>query len=153
MHLAIDRRPRDTSPTSPSFEWKAQRQHPSVHTTILDQAIGALREIVIADGVEPPVAAKAARLLRGAALERRVSAPRVAGIALLVSDALLFTDLDAMTSAQRAPLRHAMRVLSEPFVAQSDESRLVDGLLDNGWDVTASLDGEAFGVFMTPEGD
>jgi hypothetical protein len=123
-------------------------------TTALDEAIGALQDVALGDVVRGADAARAARLLRSAAVERRVSAPRVAGVALLVGDALLFTRVEGLSKPQRAPLRLALRLLNEPFVAQMQESQLVDSLLDHGWEVTASLEPEAFGeLARAPEVD
>lgn len=139
----------DTSASTSADGWSAvppKEATDGVGRTILDEALGALQGVALSDSVTAEDAVRASRLLRAVAVERRVSAPRLSGVAVLVSDALLFTQVEGFSRAQRAPLREALRLLASPFVPQADEGMLVDHLLDNGWDVTASLDPDVFSV-------
>jgi len=112
---------------------------------MLDEAAAALQTVALQPNVTGSEWLRAARLLRSAALERRVVAPRIASVAVLLSDALTFTQPTDVSPAQRGALRSGLKLLTQPFVSTVDEGSLVDALLDNGWDVMASFQAEALG--------
>jgi len=117
----------------------------AVPTSMLDEAAAALQTVALQPNVTGSEWLRAARLLRSAALERRVVAPRIASVAVLLSDALTFTQPTDVSPAQRGALRSGLKLLTQPFVSTVDEGSLVDALLDNGWDVMASFQAEALG--------
>jgi hypothetical protein len=104
-------------------------------SSVLDEATAALRRLAVEDSSNESDWAAAARLLRTAAQDRRLAAPRVASVALLASDAIMFTPRDLALEA-RAPLIETMRLLVEPFVSGDAEERVFDSFLDAGWEVT-----------------
>jgi hypothetical protein len=112
-------------------------------TTALDQALAALKEVAVGSADEARWM-RAARLLRQAALERKYGSPRVASAALVVSDALTFTEVQHVDEGGREPLRVALRVLTQPFVSTEDEAAMFQAFLTGGWYVTAAFDPERF---------
>jgi hypothetical protein len=112
---------------------------------MLDEANAALQRVALHANVSASSWCHAARMLRSAALERRVVAPRVASVALLLADALTFTAPEDVSSTQRGvALKPGLKLLTQPFISTAEEGSLVDALLDNGWDVMASFDPAAF---------
>jgi hypothetical protein len=129
---------------------------PTTSASMLDEAAAALQTVALKPNVAGSEWCHAARLLRSAALERRVVAPRIASVALLLADALTFTSPGDVSPNQRdGALKPGLRLLTQPFVSTAEEGGLVDALLDNGWDVMASFHAEAFGEFANAmtEGD
>jgi hypothetical protein len=112
-------------------------------TTALDQALAALKDVAVGSADEARWM-RAARLLRQAAVERKYGSPRVASAALVVSDALTFTELQHVDEGRREPLRVALRVLTQPFVSTEDEAAMFQAFLAGGWYVTAAFDAERF---------
>ncbi len=120
-----------------------QESH-ATEATCLDRALAALKPLVVRDEVGEEDWVHASRLLREAAIERRHSFPRVASVALLVADALMFTEVGTVAQADRVPLRFAVRLLSQRFISTEEERELLRGLLHHGWYVTPSFNAEVF---------
>jgi hypothetical protein len=112
-------------------------------TTALDQALAALKDVAVGSADETRWM-RAARLLRQAALERKYGSPRLASAALVVSDALTFTELQDVDEGRREPLRFALRVLTQPFISTDDEAAMFQAFLARGWYDTAAFDAERF---------
>jgi hypothetical protein len=80
-----------------------------------NHAIAALRRLLASD--EPFSGAESircARLLRAAAREERRCLPRTASVALLVSDALMFTESERLRDADRDVLWSAISLMTDP---------------------------------------
>lgn len=132
LPIALSRETHRDLKESAGVNGQAEGTKPS---SVLDQATAALRRVAIEDSSDETDWAAAARLLRSAAQDRRLAAPRVASVALLASDAIMFTPRDLALEA-RAPLVQTMRLLVEPFVSGDAEERVFDVFLDAGWEVT-----------------
>jgi hypothetical protein len=111
-------------------------------SSALDEALVALRDVAAGNGAAPH-ALETARLLKRAALERKHSAPRTASVALVVSDALTFTNLADLAEPARQPLHKAVETLVKPFISTDDECDLMKSLLANRWYVTPAFNGAA----------
>ena len=110
----------------------------------LDEALASLKPLLAAGDVEDAEWVRAARLLRSAAIERRLSSPRVASVALLLSDALFFTEVGTIALADRTPLKTGFRMLLQSFVSTEDERSIFRELLEHRWYVTPAFDPETF---------
>lgn len=113
-------------------------------TSALDAAIAAAQALLRVEAIDDAEWVTAARALRSAAVERRRSSPRVASVALLLSDALGFTDPATLAIADRVPLRVGCEVLMQPFVSTDDERRVFAALLEHRWYVTGAFDADGF---------
>jgi hypothetical protein len=139
----------DTAPGTPASAEAGQTTDRSdgavmvEKTTALDRALAALKHIAVGTADEAGWM-QAARLLRQAALERKYGSPRVASAALVVSDALMFTEVGHAGDEGREPLRVALRTLTQPFVSEEDEAEMFRAFLNGGWYVTAAFDAERF---------
>jgi hypothetical protein len=107
-------------------------------TSALDESVAALRDI--ASGGTEAEGIHVARLLRHAALERKHSAPRVASVALLLSDALTFTSVASLSEEDLQPLRTGLLCLMNAFVSTADERRVLRELIAHQWYVTPGFD-------------
>jgi hypothetical protein len=117
-------------------------EQPRKGASALDEALVSLRELAMGHGGAPD-ALETARLLKRAALERKHSAPRTASVALLVSDALTFTNVANLAAVARQPLRTALETLVKPFISTEDERQVMQSLLANQWYVTPAFNGAA----------
>ncbi len=141
-------------PRTTGTEGDARSVRVGPHPRILDDAVAALQPVALEPESTPSERAMAARLLRSAALERRLLAPRVAGVAVLLSDALTFTSLsEGVSGSQREALKVGLRLLTEPFISTGEEGDFVDALLNSGWDIVAPLDFGELAELDVAEGD
>jgi hypothetical protein len=128
----------DTAPGTPASAVAGQTTDRSdgaemvEKTTALDQALAALKQVALGTADEAGWM-QAERLLRQAALERKYGSPRVASAALVVSDALMFTEIGHVRDRGLGPLRVALRTLTQPFVSEDDEAGMFRGFLNGGW--------------------
>jgi hypothetical protein len=114
----------------------------------LDEALASLRELAAGNGGAPD-ALETARLLKRAALERKHSAPRTASVALVVADALTFTNVAVLAQAARQPLTLALQTLVKPFISTENEREVMRSFLANRWYVTPAFDA----AVLEQEGD
>jgi hypothetical protein len=110
----------------------------------LDEALVALRRVIPEGPSDPADWMEAGRLLRHAAIERKFSAPRTASVALVLSDALSFTEPGSITHERREPLRQGFSLLMKPFISTDEERELFRGLLRGKWYVTPGFDPAGF---------
>jgi hypothetical protein len=126
----------------------ATATQPSVRVTALDDALVALRPLFQEDHAADGEWLLASRLLRRAAIERKHSSPRAASIALVMSDALGFTDMKTVPAERRGPLREGFIALGKPFISTDDERGVLQGLLEAGFYVTPGFT-EVFAADVT----
>jgi hypothetical protein len=108
-------------------------------STILDKALAALTELPRSFPSDKGRWIEAARLLNRAAVVMYRTDTRVGTLALSVSDALMFTDPDALEPQDMAPLLDAVRLLRQPFIEGEAEERVFQSFLDHGWIPTADF--------------
>lgn len=84
---------------------------------------------------------EAARTLKTVALRCKNRFPRHAALALVVSDALAFTEVAALTDRDvaRSALRPAFSALLGNFIAATTERQVLDALLEAGWKLTPAV--------------
>ncbi len=132
----------------PSYDGEAEEGVPTPvperTPTALDEAVAMLSQLAATDAPGDVQLAAVARALRFASAERRTSSPRVASVALVLSDALAFTPSSELTAAARASLKAGARALMEPFVSIDEEERVFSSLIEAGWEVTAFFNPQAY---------
>lgn len=113
----------------------------------LDSALASLRDFLKSAVTENAEAIAVARQLRDAAVRIKNRNPRHAALALVLSDALAFTDMSALdqSDTSRAPLARGFQSLLNPFVSGETEQFVVEKLLEKGWSLTPPFDVEVFG--------
>jgi hypothetical protein len=111
-------------------------------TTAVGDAAAALKALLSAVSLPETQWVETARLLRLAARMQRRSFPRIASVALLVSDALLYTPASALSADAMRPLQSAVSLLTEPFVGNDAERELFEAFVQSGWRVTPAFDAE-----------
>lgn len=126
----------------------AKRTTPTASLTVtsLDRSVEALSSLTSAPAqfAQGELRARAARLLRRASVDQSRLSPRVAGIALLLSDALLNTPEPDPSAKKIQALRLGLDSLMDSFVSQQRERELVQTLLNAGWEITAPFDRDEF---------
>lgn len=122
--------------------------HPRVALTVtsLDKAVQSLATLTTDDAQLSvgDLRIHAARLLRRAAVDQSRMSPRIASIALLLSDALLNSPTIEASSSQREALRLGLNLLMDSFVPQEREKELLRALMDSGWEITAPFNHDEF---------
>lgn len=136
--------PAGTSGVVEALDAAVQESTPASRSSALDEALAALKPLIVRTDATESEWLHAARLLRVAAIERRFSSPRVASTALLLSDALSFTEVETVGVVGRAPLKRGLTLLMQAFVSTDDERGLLRELLEHRWYVTPGFDAEAF---------
>jgi hypothetical protein len=109
----------------------------------LDQAVATLRGVVSRAEVDEGEYVLAARLLRGVARERRRDFPRIASVALLLSDALVLSEPQKVSPEGWIAMKSGADLLLEPFVPEEREEKLFRALVDNNWTLTSMFDPQA----------
>jgi len=114
--------------------------------TSLDKAVQMLAALTTDEAQlsQGALRMQTARLLRRAAVDQDRQSPRVASVALLLSDALLNSALLEATAERRNALRLGLDLLMDSFVPQEREEQLVRALLDAGWEITAPFNQDEF---------
>ncbi len=87
-----------------------------------------------------------AQILREVAISERSRSPRHAGVALNLSDALMYTSprqLEEREKAMGAVVRGYRLLLSE-FVPLEEDQKLVQSLAENGWRLSAPFEDRLF---------
>ena len=113
---------------------------PNPQTSPFYAGVAALQSIVLSVGPVTEDWARAARLLRRAAIAFRARSPRAASTALLISDALTNTSPEGMTQGRLRPLRDGYRLLNGSFIRSEDEERLFESFLSEKWHTVAPYD-------------
>jgi len=115
------------------------------HISSLDRAVGILSTLVESEQLSRAAArAEAARALRRAGLDQSRINPRVASVAVLLSDALLNSPTLEPSAERRDALRFGRNLLVDPFVGNEQEEDLFLRLTRAGWEMTPPFDREAF---------
>jgi hypothetical protein len=117
----------------------------------LDKATELLAQITadLAVLAQPALRIKAARSLRRAATDQSQVSPRIASVALLLSDALFNSPSIEITDERRDALRNGLDLLMDSFVPGDQEESFFRTLLSTGWQVTAPFDRDEFADLIT----
>jgi hypothetical protein len=115
-----------------------------------DKAASLLQRLLVSPDVTGDEWMQVSRALRETSVEHRRFAPRVASVALLLSDALAFTPPEQVEGERRRPLASGLQLLLEPFVPQDREEHLFRSLVTSGWRVTAYFDDADFTPLIEP---
>lgn len=126
----------------------------SLPVSSLDRAAGLLSKLVApsTDVDQAELRIRVARTLRRAAIDQSQASPRIASIALLLSDALVNSPGKDLTPERRQALSVGLDLLMDSFVPQEKEAGLFRALLDAGWEITGPFNRDEFADLLAEIG-
>lgn len=110
----------------------------------LSSSLAALKRVALDRVIDQAIWMDAAQRLRTAAVVGRSRAPRHAALALILGDALTFTDPEDLSEKSWGCLVQGLIALQEPFISSDRERTLIRALLNWGWSLTGPFDVETF---------
>jgi hypothetical protein len=143
------------------YGWARPKQTPrreiaafNLSVTSLDRAVQMLATLASDEAhlSQGELRMQTARHLRRAAVDQSHQSPRVASIALLLSDALLNSAVLDVTQDRQNALRLGLDLLMDSFVPQEREEELLRALIEAGWNITAPFQKNEFADLMEQAG-